>query len=96
MVKDNKYVRSIGFKRSDYDPNLYIKGKGEEIIIMVVCVDYLVLTCGGNNLIQEEKDSLCEYFESLISSYYIIFWVLNFGSKQTRFTSHRTNMLQNC
>jgi hypothetical protein len=39
---------------------MYIKGKGEEIIIMVVYVEDLIIKDHGNDLIQEEKDSLCK------------------------------------
>jgi hypothetical protein len=61
--KINKYLKSRSFKRSDYDPNLYIKEKGEEIIIMVVYVDDLIITGSSDDLIQEEKDSLCKSFD---------------------------------
>jgi hypothetical protein len=55
--------KSRGFKRSDFDPNLYIKEKYEEIIIMVVYVDNLIITGSSDDLIQEEKDSLWKSFD---------------------------------
>jgi hypothetical protein len=59
--KINKYLKSRGFKRSDYDPNLYIKKKGEEIITMVVYVDDLIITGSSDDLIQEENDSFANH-----------------------------------
>jgi len=35
---------SFGFKRSPYDPNLYVKSTGYDIVILVIYVDDLVIT----------------------------------------------------
>jgi hypothetical protein len=63
--KIDQYLRSSGFKRSNFDPNLYIKEKGEEIIIMVVYVDDLIITSNSSKLIKEEKDNLCKSFDMI-------------------------------
>jgi hypothetical protein len=42
---------------------LYIKEKDEEIIIMVVYVDDLIITGSSDDLVQEEKYSLCKPFD---------------------------------
>jgi hypothetical protein len=94
--KINKYLKSRSFKRSDSDPNLYIKEKGEEIIIMVVYVDDLIITGSSDDLIQEEKDSLCKSFDMTDLGLLHYCLGIEVWQQPNRFSSHRQSMLQNC
>jgi len=56
------YLQSIGFIKSDVDPNLYLLMKGEDILILVLYVDDLFLT-GAETLIAVCKQDLAKEFE---------------------------------
>eukprot|EP01018_Ginkgo_biloba_P038757 Gb_28556 [translate_table: standard] len=49
--KIDEYFRNNGFKRSDSDPNLYIKNQEADIVIIIVYVDDLVITSSSANII---------------------------------------------
>jgi hypothetical protein len=48
-----------------FDPNMYIKVKGEEIIIVVAHVDYVIITCNNTELINKEKYNICKAFDMM-------------------------------
>jgi hypothetical protein len=58
----DSYLQSIGFIKSDVDPNLYLLMKGEDILILVLYVDDLFLT-GAETLIAACKQDLAKEFE---------------------------------
>jgi hypothetical protein len=58
----DSYLQSIGFIKSDADPNLYLLIKGEDILILVLYVDDLFLT-GAETLIAACKQDLAKEFE---------------------------------
>ena len=58
----DNYLQSIGFIKSDVDPNLYLLIKGEDILILVLYVDDLFLT-GEKTLIASCKQDLTKEFE---------------------------------
>jgi hypothetical protein len=60
-IIDN-YLQSIGFTKSDANPNLYLLIKGEDILILVLYVDDLFLT-GAETLIVPYKQDLAKEFE---------------------------------
>ena len=58
----DSYLQSIGFIKSDVDPNLYLLMKGEDILILVLYVDDLFLT-GAETLMASCKQDLAKEFE---------------------------------
>jgi hypothetical protein len=60
--KINCYLQSIGFIKSDADPNLYLLTKGGDILILVLYVDDLFLI-GAETLIVACKQDLAKEFE---------------------------------
>jgi len=61
--KNDTYFSKNGFKRCIYDPNLYVKNFGDDILIIVVYLDDLIII--GNQLIsiQKLKENLKNEFE---------------------------------
>jgi hypothetical protein len=58
----DNYLQSIGFIKSDVDPNLYLLMKDSNILILVLYVDDLFLT-GAETLIAACKQDLAKEFE---------------------------------
>jgi hypothetical protein len=58
--KLDKYLQDKGFKRGIADNNLYIKTKGNDLLIVLVYVDDIIF--GRNN------DSLVQWFSSSMES----------------------------
>jgi hypothetical protein len=56
------YLQSIGFIKSDVDPNLYLLIKGWDFLILVLYVDDLFLT-GEKTIIAASKQDLAKEFE---------------------------------
>jgi hypothetical protein len=61
--KIDKYLRSSGFHINNFDHNLYIKEKEEEIIIMVEFVGDLIIIGNSFVLMKEEKYNRCKSFD---------------------------------
>ncbi|POM58553.1 mitochondrial protein [Phytophthora palmivora] len=59
----DKYVRSIGFRVSSYDPCLYIKIVDGECVLLLVYVDDVLVTGSSAELIAEVKRQLKSRFE---------------------------------
>lgn len=57
-IKIDEHLIQHGFNRSPYDPNLYLKKKGGEIVILVVYVNDLVITGGSTRMIESTKKDL--------------------------------------
>jgi len=57
------YFLKTSFKRCIYDPNLYVKNFGYEILIIVLYVDDLIITGIHLISIQKMKDNLKNEFE---------------------------------
>eukprot|EP01018_Ginkgo_biloba_P007448 Gb_23452 [translate_table: standard] len=62
-IKIDEHLRGSGFQRSASDPNLYIKKKDGDLVILVVYVDDLVITGNSLKLIDEVKGDLVKAFE---------------------------------
>jgi hypothetical protein len=56
------FLMSLGFSKSDVDPNIYYHIDGNECLILVLYVDDLFLT-GSERLIVECKRALTTKFE---------------------------------
>jgi hypothetical protein len=54
----------MGFEKSEADPNLYYIIRGEDTLILILCVDDLFIT-GAEHLIAECKLSLASEFEMI-------------------------------
>ena len=55
----DSFLSSMGFTKSKYDPNLYLKVVEDEPIILLLYVDELLLT-GNEKQIMESKKKLAE------------------------------------
>jgi hypothetical protein len=53
---------SLGFTKSKADPNLYFKIENDGPVILLLCMDYLLLT-DEENLITDCKKKLAAEFE---------------------------------
>jgi hypothetical protein len=58
--KMDMYLKDKGFKRGTIDNNLYIKTKGNDLLIVLVYVDDIIFGCN--------KDSLVKWFASAMES----------------------------
>ena len=58
----DSYLQTMGFVKSDADPNLYYLRVGNEPLILVLYVDDLFLT-GSSRLITDCKKNLAEEFD---------------------------------
>ena len=58
----DSFLTSLGFTKSKYDPNLYMKIMDYEPVILLLYVDDLFLT-GNGKQITESKKKLAEEFE---------------------------------
>lgn len=62
-IKIDEHLRGSDFQRSASDPNLYIKKKDGDLVILVIYVDDLVITGNSLKLIDEVKTDLGKAFE---------------------------------
>ena len=62
-IKIDEHLISHGFERNPYDPNLYLKKQGGEMVIVVVYVDDLVITGSSVKMIDETKKYLKRSFD---------------------------------
>ncbi|KAH9294714.1 hypothetical protein KI387_038302, partial [Taxus chinensis] len=62
-IKIDEHLVQHGFVRNPYDPNLYLKKKGGEIVIVVVYVDDLVITGSSVRMIDAMKKDLNRSFD---------------------------------
>ena len=54
----DSFLLDIGFSRCHFDPNLYIKKVGNNLIILFLYVDDLILTGSDHNLLTRVKSSI--------------------------------------
>ena len=62
-IKIDEHLVQHGFVRNPYDPNLYLKKQGGEMVIVVVYVDDLVITGSSVKMIDETKKYLKRSFD---------------------------------
>eukprot|EP01018_Ginkgo_biloba_P001301 Gb_29290 [translate_table: standard] len=62
-IKIDEHLRGNSFQRSASDPNLYVKKKDGDLVILVVYVDDLVITGNSLKLIDKVKGDLGKAFE---------------------------------
>ena len=62
-IKIDEHLKGSGFQRSASDPNLYMKKKDGDLVILVVYVDDLVITGNSLKLIDEVNTDLGKAFE---------------------------------
>ncbi|KAH9309431.1 hypothetical protein KI387_037342, partial [Taxus chinensis] len=62
-IKIDEHLISHGFERNPYDPNLYLKKQGGEIVIVVVYVDDLVITGSSVKMIDATKKDFNRSFD---------------------------------
>ena len=43
-AKMDEYLKKVGFQRSESDDTLYVRQQGEYLVILVMYVDYLIIT----------------------------------------------------
>ena len=62
-IKIDEHLVKHGFVRNPYNPNLYLKKKRGEIVIIVIYVDDLVITASSVKMIDEVKKYLNRSFD---------------------------------
>ncbi|KAI5314222.1 hypothetical protein L3X38_043398 [Prunus dulcis] len=62
-AKFTGYLPAIGFKSSHFDPSLFVKHTGSDIVILLLYVDDIILTGSKASCIQEVVDELSAVFE---------------------------------
>jgi len=58
----DKFLRDKGYRRSDVDPCIYVKGD-EDVIMIALYVDDLIIASNSEKLMKETKPNLCDTFE---------------------------------
>ena len=58
----DKFLRDKGYRRSDVDPCIYVKGD-KNIIMIALYVDDLIIASNSEKLMKETKQNLCDRFE---------------------------------
>ena len=61
--KINEYFLNDGFKRSPYDPDLYVKNCNGDIIMVVLYVDDLIITGSSLSQVYDFKKQLKKAFD---------------------------------
>ena len=62
-VKIDEYLKSQGYNPSDADPCLYVKFKGEKIVILALYVDDTVIASNCETMLKSAKKMLNEKFD---------------------------------
>eukprot|EP00253_Pinus_taeda_P035423 PITA_35423 len=62
-AKMDSFILETGFSRCHFDNTIYTKKVGKSLIILVLYVDYLILTGSDPNLITHVKSSIIKKFE---------------------------------
>eukprot|EP01018_Ginkgo_biloba_P012572 Gb_02021 [translate_table: standard] len=57
------YFQQKGFMKSSFDPNLYIKVIGSDILIISLYVDDLIYTRNNHHMLHDFKMDMCKEFE---------------------------------
>ena len=59
----DKYLQDKGFKKGTVDSNLYIKFKGDDLLVFLVYVDDIIFVCTNDSLVQWFDNSMQSEFE---------------------------------
>jgi hypothetical protein len=59
----DKFLRDKGYRRSDVDPCIYVKGDDKDVIMIALYVDDLIIASNSEKLMKETKRNLCDRFE---------------------------------
>jgi hypothetical protein len=62
-AKMDSFLLDTGFSRCHYDPNVYTKKVGSQLIILFIYVDDLIITASDPKLLNHVKTSLKKKFE---------------------------------
>jgi hypothetical protein len=57
------YLKDKGFKRGTIDNNLYIKTKGDDLLIVLVYVDGIIFICNKDSLVKKFASAMESQFE---------------------------------
>jgi hypothetical protein len=74
----DKFLQEKGFKKGIVDNNLYIKSKGENLLVVLVYVDDIIFGCTNESYVQWFANSMQTEFEmSMIGelSYFLVLQV---------------------
>jgi transposase InsO family protein len=59
----DKFLRDKGYRRSDVDPCIYVKGDDKDVIMIALYVDDLIIASNSEKLMKETKRNLFDRFE---------------------------------